>query len=464
MNPSDLFRQTEISAEGSLFLGMDIGTTTVSAVILDTASGETPEVCCIPNASDLPSRHPWEKIQDAENLVSQILDLVRDLTLRFPGIRAIGVTGQMHGILYVDAHGKAASPLYTWQDGRAGTGDPSPCERLFALTGYRTAPGYGIATHYALLGSNEVPADGVKICTVMDYLVMKLTGRTEPLMHSSDAASLGLWKTDENRFDTDAFIRAGMDPGILPGITGSAVIAGTYGSIPVSVAIGDNQASFFGSVRDPGREALANFGTGSQISLMCRSTDGIPTDSAMEIRPFLEGTYLASGSALCGGRAYAILERFFRKYALACGLPDTEQYEIMNRLAMESLEKGQYLETRTTFCGTRNDPGLRGSITGISEELLTPEAMVAGVLHGMASELHDLFLRIPHDGMETLVLSGNAVRKNPALRKTLRMVFGMETCTPLHREEAAFGAAMFAALASGCAADPAVCIRYDTAE
>lgn len=35
-----------------------------------------------------------------------------------PDVERIGITGQMHGVLYVDGAGQPVSPLYTWQDGR----------------------------------------------------------------------------------------------------------------------------------------------------------------------------------------------------------------------------------------------------------------------------------------------------------------------------------------------------------
>jgi sedoheptulokinase len=452
-------------APGDLCLGLDIGTTTISAVVLDPAGGRSVGVYTIAGASDIPADHVWEKMQDPEKIVSRVVKLLDSLLRRFPGVKSVGITGQMHGILYVNQDGNALSPLYTWQDERAGMGDPSPCRILADRTGYTVSPGYGLATHFALMQSGEVPSGAAKICTIMDYAVMKLTGRTDPVMHTSNAASLGFWITAENRFDTDAIRRAGMDPEILPPVTSAGIHPGTWNGIPVTAAIGDNQASFFGSVRDPEHAALANFGTGSQISLMCRSTEGISTDAAMELRPFVDCTWLASGSALCGGRAYALMERFFRQYVTACGMNPSEQYEIMNKLALQGIDSGKYLEVRTTFCGTRNDPGLRGSITGISEDLLTPEAMIAGILWGMAAELHDMFLKMPHDHVHTLILSGNAVRKNPALRKMLKQVFGMEAYLPVHMEEAAFGAAMFSAISSGYA-DNTVrsCIRYSEIE
>ena len=55
-----------------------------------------------------------------------------------------------------------------------------------------------------------------------------------------------------------------------------------------------------------------------------------------------------------------------------------------------------------------------------------------------------MFSVMPNDGIRELVVSGNAVRKNPALRMVLRQVFGLPIVIPAHREEAAYGSALFA--------------------
>ena len=80
----------------------------------------------------------------------------------------------------------------------------------------------------------------------------------------------------------------------------------------------------------------------------------------------------------------------------------------------------------------------------------------------MATELHDMFLNMPHDHVNKLIVSGNAVRKNPALRKMLKEDFAMEVRMPAHKEEAAFGAALFSSMAAGCADRIAIseCICY----
>jgi len=172
---------------------------------------------------------------------------------------------------------------------------------------------------------------------------------------------------------------------------------------------------------------------------------------AVERRPFFGDAYLISGAALCGGRAYAMLERFFRAYACAAGLDEKEQYPTLNRLAAEGLDWGQVLPVKTTFCGTRTNPDDTGEIRGICEENFTPQALAAGVLFGMAEELYSMYCSVPHDGITQLAASGNAVRRNPVLRQVLSKVFGMEVLIPCDQEEAARGAAMTAAVAAGYA-------------
>ena len=69
-------------------IGIDIGTTTISGIVMEHNIGKK-----------------------AKDLLDYFLD-------QYPEVKRIGLTGQMHGILYVDKAGRCVSPLYTWQDGR----------------------------------------------------------------------------------------------------------------------------------------------------------------------------------------------------------------------------------------------------------------------------------------------------------------------------------------------------------
>ena len=427
-------------------IGIDIGTTTISSAAV-TDDGAAAAVYTIGNLSDIQPAHSYEHTQDPVRIFDRVKRLLDFLIGRFPKTAAVGFTGQMHGILYLDDAGAPVSPLYTWQDGRADAGDPSAADEIEKRTGYRLPAGYGLATHFALARSGELPEKAAVMTTVMDYVSSALCGIVRPAIHVSNAASLGLFDIKKERFMPEALEALGISGSLMPEVCGGGRVIGYYRSIPVTVAIGDNQASFLGSVKRPESTVLTNFGTGSQISVMLpKDADlgAIKTGGpSVEIRPLNGGRYLMCGSALCGGKAYAILERFFRGYLDACGLPAGEQYEVMNRLAAAGLER-DCPAVRTTFCGTRTDPDLTGSVTGITDENLTPQALAAGVLLGMARELRDMFELMPNGNVTGLVASGNAARKNPALLKALSMVFGIDPVLPDVTEEAACGAAIFA--------------------
>lgn len=429
----------------AVYLGIDIGTTTISTVVID-AEGRLVDKYTKNSNAWIFSEHAWEKRQSVTRIMETAKSVVQEMTEKYPKIKGIGVTGQMHGILYLDKNFDPVSDLYTWQDQRAVLGSPSSCEIIFEKTGYSVSAGYGLATHYDLKRKQMLTGQEAKLCTIMDYLVTELTGCKEKLvMHSSNAASLGLYDIKQGDFDVKALKKLGIHRTMLPEVTSENLIAGYYHGIPVTVSIGDNQAGFIYSVKEPKKMALANFGTGSQISMMIEENelDRFTGDPEIEIRPFVKDYFLLSGSALCGGRAYAMLEQFFHAYALAGGQPDVSQYEIINKLARQGMEEKSKLKVTTLFCGTRSDVNKRGSITGIGEENFTPQHLCVGVLRGMAEELYEMFQKMPSERVERLAMSGNAVRKNEVLCEMIQEVFSLPAEKTEYQEEAAVGAALF---------------------
>ena len=230
-----------VNPHALLTLGLDIGTTTISAAVLEPTNRRAVAVYTVQNHYNLPTLQPWERLQDAERIYGKVKRLLDFLLKRFPKVVAIGLTGQMHGILYVDANGRALSPLYTWQDARAGEGSPSACERIVKETGYCLSPGYGLATHVAEAAAGRVPCATAALCTVMDYTAARLCGVACSITHASNAASLGLYSITDGCFDRDSLIKLRISPDLLPAVTHDAVWVGDYNGIPVAVPIGDNQ-------------------------------------------------------------------------------------------------------------------------------------------------------------------------------------------------------------------------------
>jgi len=431
-----------------LFLGLDIGTTNISLVVYDADKKTILKTYILPNHSRTGSECDLAEF-DVAQIICHSRDILDEALPCFPGICAIGITGQMHGVVYVSADGQAVSPLYNWQDGR-GNREYAPgktyCKEILDRTGYLCHTGYGFATLFYNRINRLEPEKAHSFCTVTDCLVMALTGRKEPLVHPTNAASLGLFDIAHNRFDQHAMDSLGLSHLKMPRVAGGPEIAGHYRGIPVCVAIGDNQASFLGSVRGNGC-ALVNFGTGSQISVATDHYFAPP--EGIEIRPYLFGNYLLCGSALCGGKAYAILEQFFRGYAKELAADSGSQYEVMNRLAEDAYRGGSALSVSTRFCGTRQDPTLRGSITGIGDGNFTPGNLILGVLQGMTDELKGYFDAMEQSSIVSLAASGNGVKKNPVLQKLLQDTFRMPLALTDCNEEAALGCALFAGEAGG---------------
>lgn len=429
-------------------IGIDIGTTTISIVLVSHPDLTVIKSLTLPNDTFLPKARPWERLQDVPSILAKVLPALEGLLAEHGDIAAIGLTGQMHGIVYLDKDGSPLSPLYTWQDGRGNLPDyhsgKSVCAVLNESFGIKAATGYGLVTHLYNLKKGLVPSAAVSFCTIADYVGMALTGRTSPLLHISQAASLGLYDCKANTFNLNIVQALSVPTTFLPQITAGPDMLGAFRGIPVFVSIGDNQASFLGSVGKSRDSVLVNIGTGSQISVLsgtCFESSGI------EARPFTADSYLLVGAALCGGAAYAALERFFREYAIAAGGKDQPQYDIMQAFLAEPHDSTQDWQVRTAFSGTRENPEDSGSMTGIRLDNFHPAALIRGVLSGMAQELYDLY-RVIWQGTgiscARLVASGNGVRKNSALQDILQERFEMRLEIEPHEEEAAFGAALFA--------------------
>lgn len=426
-------------------IGIDIGTTTISAAVLDSDSRQVIESRTISNNSFISSTFPWERIQNVSIIIEKAAAVLDQLLTLYPDISSIGLTGQMHGIVYIGENGQAVSPLYTWQDGRSNqpvTENQNAVEIIKSVTGLTISSGYGLATHYYNIRHGLVPEGSTSICTIADYLGMVLTGRKTPLVHISNAASLGLFDSQHGCFYSEQIQELHMNPCILPEVTSEFALLGAYKGIPVAVAIGDNQASFLGSAGMEESTILLNMGTGGQISVFSTQYFEAP---GIECRPLTKDRYLLVGASLCGGRAYAIVERFFRSYLSAAGMEEQSQYQIMEVLARKGRKSERPWSVTTTFSGTRQDPEQCGSICGITEDNFTPENLIYGTLKGMAQELYDMY-QIIYDGTGIrplkLIGSGNGLRRNKVLQEIFKELFQAEFTLSECEEEAASGAAL----------------------
>ena len=123
-------------------IGIDIGTTSICGIVLDVKTGEIIKSCTENSDAFIDSPYEWEKIQDTEKIISIAKEITESLITDETAV--IGVTGQMHGILYVDECGKSVSPLYTWQDGRGN----QPYKNTTYAKFLNSFSGYGSVTDF----------------------------------------------------------------------------------------------------------------------------------------------------------------------------------------------------------------------------------------------------------------------------------------------------------------------------
>jgi sedoheptulokinase len=443
-----------------MILGLDIGTSKIAAVIVDE-DGPAVALSARAHGADLPTGHGLSE-QDPRKLLESAAALVRGLPEQHRrSIAAVGVTGQMHGVLVLDARGNPLGPLVTWQDGRCSDG--SFLEELNRRTGARLRTGYGCATLAWYASRGELPGgagSAASAATIHDWIASGMCGLAAPVTDPTDAASWGLFDLDALAWDSPAVRAAGIPEGLLPTVVpcgrvigetsrATAELFGIPAGIPVSAAIGDNQASLLATLHEPEKELALTLGTGGQLSAVQpggAKAVALPSDAPWEQRPYPGPRLLAVAASLCGGSAWKWLAQAAASWQSELGLPEVapdEIYALLNTLgARESDAQGSAgLVVHPHFLGERHDPSLRGSIEGISLDNLSVGALAAALAWGICANLRDMLPPGLRAGRIRLVGSGNALDKNPLLRRAAEEVFAMPLLMDAPREAAAVGAA-----------------------
>ena len=127
-------------------IGIDIGTTSISAVLVEIKSGKVLKSITVSNKTDM-SSNGEEHLQDPEKILDKVRNIIDEM-IDFNDVQCIGLAGQMHGIVYVTNEGASAGPLYTWMHGGGNEPykDTTYAEYLSTLTNHDVSSGYGFVT------------------------------------------------------------------------------------------------------------------------------------------------------------------------------------------------------------------------------------------------------------------------------------------------------------------------------
>ncbi len=430
-----------------LAVGIDIGTTSIGLTAIDLDDGIIRERFSAPNVR-VDSPHNYAYLQDPEDIglkVDHFLSRIPTKPI------SIGITGQVHGILYTDLNGNALSKLYTWLDQRgvASFGSSTPQNDLLKKCGETLPAGYGLLSHYANRKLGLVPKETTHIMGICEYITGRLLKHAIENTDQSCLSSFGGWDP-VSKVHHSGLLSEILPPG-SPEFLSSAdafELAGiTDSGIFVSYPVGDNQSGFFGTVSNFETECLVSIGTSGQLSIFSPKPISIPS---MELRPFLGLGFLEVGATLSAGKSYEALEKFILSILKSGGMNNIDDnfvYNIM-KTAAETGEETP-LKITTTLKGTRKDANLRGSITGIDLDNLNLGNLVRGTMVGIVDELSQFRKDLGHgfSSLSKLNVTGEVVRKNPLFISYLERQFDMEV--NISNADASIGAAIIGAISAG---------------
>jgi xylulokinase len=438
-------------------LGLDVSTTGSKALLIDdrgtvVASHSTSH----PLSQPYPlwsEQNPSDWWQGMVASIRAVLGQIKDIK----SIRAVGLTGQMHGLVCLDAAGQVLRPAILWNDQRT----QAECDeitqtigpqRLIQLTGNRALTGF--TAPKILWVRRHEPEIYAKIAHVLlpkDYIRFKLTGGyvSEP----SDASGMVLLDVANRRW-SDAVLRelnipAEWLPGIVEGSEVSGVISdagsretGLPAGIPVVGGGGDQaaQATGVGAV-EPGIVALTVGTSGvvfaplshyayepeGRLHAFCHAVPGC--------WHFMGVMLSAAGSLQWYRDTLAPGEDFGKLTAEADPIP----------AGSDGLIFLPYLTGERT---PHPDPLARGVFMGLSARHTRPH-LTRAVLEGVAFGLRDSFELIKASGIVNEIRVSGGGAKSPVWRQILADVFGVPLVVAEAVEGAAYGAALLAGVGGG---------------
>jgi xylulokinase len=263
-------------------LGLDIGSSSVKAALLDAATGKVIARATSPS-SELPidaARPGWaEQHPDLwwEHVSAAVREIGRETPLS--GVRAIGVGYQMHGLVALDAAMKPVRRSIIWCDSRAVAIGEQAWRTLgseWCLENLLNSPGNFTAAKLAWVKQNE-PETFAKIKHVMlpgDYVIMRLTG--EPSTSESGLSEGIMWNFKQSCLAAELLEHYGLPRDLVPKVYPAfgeqgrvreevARELGLPSNVTVSYRAGDQPNNAFAlRVLNPG-EIGANAGTSGVV-------------------------------------------------------------------------------------------------------------------------------------------------------------------------------------------------------
>ena len=439
-----------------LYIGIDLGTSASKFLLVDevgrvlnTVTKEYPLSFPRPGWSEQDPAHWWQAC----------LAGVPELLAGFDAkqVAGIGVGGQMHGLVALDAAGNVLRPAILWNDGRTAAqvdylNETVGNDKLSAWTGNIAFAGF-TAPKLLWMRQNEPDlfARIAKILLPKDYLVYRLTG-----VHAtdySDASGTLLLDVAHKRWSSEMLDLCGVTEAQMPTLFDSWQPVGTLTAaaaaalgLPTDVVVcagaGDNAAAAIGT--GTVGEGRCNISLGTSGTVFISSEQfRVDPHNALHAFAHADGGYHLMGCMLSA----ASCNKWLCEEILKTSDFADEQADITDEKLGEN-----HVYFLPYLMGERspiNDTNARGTFTGMTMDTSRSD-MVQAVLEGVAFAIRDSFEVAKSLGIEiprSNICGGGA--KSSLWRKIFANVLGIPLDMVKTEQGPGYGAAMLAMVGCG---------------
>jgi xylulokinase len=454
----------------SITLGIDIGTSGTKTLAID----ETGAILASASA-EYPCDHPrpgWSEQDPAlwwNATVETIGQVLSKGKIASSDIAGIGLSGQMHGSVFLDRAGEVIRPALLWNDQRT----LSECLEIEDLAGGREAL-IRLVANPALTGftapkllwlRKHEPSHWERVHQVLlpkDYIRYRLTGTYATEV--SDASGTLLLDVANRRWSRELLDKLQLDPGLLPPCHESfevsskvsplgAQATGLKAGTPVVGGGGDQAAGAVGNGIVRQGVISATMGTSGVVFA---HTDHVGFDPLGRLHRFchaVPGAWHVMGVVLAAGGSF----QWFRNQLgqaeiLQARASGTDPYFLLTDEAALAGPGAEGLFFLPYLTGERTphfDPDAKGAWIGLTVRHGRPH-MIRSVLEGATYAMRDSLELIREMGVSIgrIRLSGGGAR-NPLWRQIQADIYGCDVTIPNSTEGPAFGVALLAQVGTG---------------
>lgn len=444
-----------------LLVGADLGTSACKALLLRADDGITLATATERYEPDAP--HPGWSEQDPGAWYRAVVAAIARLLGEHPGsavdVSAVGIAGQMRGVVLVDASDTPVRPAILWNDNRCGEEVRgivgADLERLATIT---RNPLNTMCTLPKLLWLQRHELASIAAADTLlypkDYVRLRLTG--ERATDLSDASGSSIYDVAAQAWSTELLARYGIAPRLLPAVLRATDVAGELTEraaadtglppgVPVVAGGSDSTVESYSIGLTDQRSCKVRLGTSGAVSTV---VDDITDTGRAYVWSFVreDRWMLDTNTRACAGAVRWLRETLYPETA-----DDDEAFSAIDREAARVPPGAEGLLFHPYLGGEDApywDPTLRASFSGLGASHRRPH-LARAVLEGTAFALRDAMSTLGRwaPGFERSLFVGGGTL-SPTWLGIVADVLGMDGEVP-ESADASLGAAILSGVGAG---------------